>query len=57
MKPDEQGLTLALDVRFGQLPVLPQKLLKELLPGIRRALFKLKRFSVRKMPARRKVSR
>jgi hypothetical protein len=47
---------LAFAVGFRKLPVLPQQLLKELVPGVRRALFKLKRFSVRKMTARRRVS-
>jgi hypothetical protein len=37
-------LTLALAVGFRKLPVLPQKLLEEVLPGIQRALFKIKRF-------------
>ena len=32
-------LTLAFAVGFGKLPVLPQKLLKEMLPGVQGALF------------------
>ena len=38
--PEAQKLTLALAVRFSKIPVLPQKLLKEVLPGVGRALFK-----------------
>jgi hypothetical protein len=32
--------TLAVAVGLGKVPMLPEKLLEELLPGIRRALFK-----------------
>jgi hypothetical protein len=40
-KPDAQRKqTLAVAVGLGKVPVLPKKLLEELLPGIRRALFK-----------------
>jgi hypothetical protein len=37
-------LTLTFAVGLGEVPVLPQKLLKELLPGVQGALFKVKRF-------------
>ena len=39
-KPGSNKLTLAFAVGFGKLPVLPQKLLKEMLPGVQGALFK-----------------
>jgi hypothetical protein len=40
-KPDAQRKqTLAVAVGLGKVPMLPQKLLEELLPGIRGALFK-----------------
>jgi hypothetical protein len=38
--PEAKGLTLAVAVSLGEIPVLPEKLLEELLPGVRRALFK-----------------
>ena len=34
--------TLALAVRFSEVPVLPEKLLEEVPPGVGRALFKTK---------------
>ena len=51
-------LTLALAVGFGKEPVFPQKLLKELIPGVQGPLFKLKD-SGKAMPAFcfKKVSR
>jgi hypothetical protein len=39
--PEEKGLTLAVAVSLGKIPVLPEKLLEELLPGIRGALSKM----------------
>jgi hypothetical protein len=33
---------LVVAVGLGKVPVLPEKLLKELLPGVRGALFKMK---------------
>jgi phage terminase small subunit len=40
-KSDEQRKqTLAVAVGLGKVPMLPEKLLEELLPGIRGALFK-----------------
>jgi hypothetical protein len=39
---EAQMLTLALAVRFSKVLVLPEKLLKEVLPGVGRALFKKK---------------
>jgi hypothetical protein len=53
----ETKQTLAVAVGLSKVPMLPQKLLKEALPGVRRVLFKLKRNSVRKMPVLKKVSR
>jgi hypothetical protein len=41
--------TLVLAVSIGKKPVLPQKLLEELLPGVHGALFKIK-VSGKKMP-------
>jgi hypothetical protein len=42
-KPDAQRKqTLAVAVGLGKVPVLPKKLLEELLPGVRGALFKMK---------------
>ena len=40
--PETQKLTLALAMRFSKVPVLPEKLLKEDLPGVGRGLFKKK---------------
>jgi hypothetical protein len=40
--PEAQKLTLALDVCFSKVPMLPEKLLKEVLPGVGSALFKKK---------------
>jgi hypothetical protein len=39
-KPEVKELTLAAAVGLGKIPVLPQELLKEALPGVCRALFK-----------------
>jgi hypothetical protein len=44
---------LAVAVGLDKISVLPQKLLKEALPGISCVLFKLKRIPVRKMPVLR----
>jgi hypothetical protein len=41
-KSEAEKLTLALAVGLGEVPVLPQKLLKELLPGVQGALSKQK---------------
>jgi hypothetical protein len=38
--PEEKKQTLAVAVGLGKVPMLPQKLLKELLPGVSSALFK-----------------
>jgi hypothetical protein len=38
--PEAKGLTLAVAVGLGKVPVLPKKLLEELLPGVRDALSK-----------------
>jgi hypothetical protein len=40
--PEAQKFTLALAVRFSKVPVLPEKLLKEVPPGVGSALFKKK---------------
>jgi hypothetical protein len=42
-RPDARGKqTLAVAVGLGKVPVFPEKLLEELLPGVRGALFKMK---------------
>jgi hypothetical protein len=38
--PEAGKLTLAFAMRLRKVPMLPQKLLEEALPGVRRALFK-----------------